>query len=513
MKKMKKIISRILVLIIACLSLVSVANAAEKTATEVQITIEGKQESSVSDPEDEETNPEDEDRDIKSEDEDKGADNEQEDVNPEKEIPSVQTGDGKTIYTYIAGLGVALAVIAGYIWKRKKKNRAFLIAMGILFSSILFQHNALPAEASDVAENVNVTVPSVVSVVFDEEGKSSIREFSIENHTYAPVTIERVQATECNDWQLVSKGQAIPANTKQLVFELEELCLQPGENEANIKVAANASKKLNIEVERGAWSQDKTAETALRLVFYYEVHWEETSAYAVYCEADRSLNFYRSVEPIQAGTIYRGKQVTQVYTGFEEATYDWGQAPWYEVRTKVDKVEFHDPIQPVSLSYWFLEFYNVNYADMTKLDTSCVTSMDYMCKSMANWASELEMKGLEGWDVSNLKSMNMAFGYVAYNAQGPVTIGDLSNWDVSNVTNMTRAFSDVGYYTSDFTLCGFENWDTGNVTHMSSMFQRTGKYDPDWFLDLSGWNVSKVTNHIEFNLGVENKVTQPNWVQ
>lgn len=502
MKKMKKIISRVLVLMIACLSLASVANAAGNSSTEVQITIEGKQEAVVSDKEQEN---------IDDKDEDDSDTQEQETKHEEKESV-VQTGDGNTIFLYIVGVGVALSVIAGCAWKMKKKNRTFLIAMGILFSAMLFYHNALPAEASDVAENVNVTVPSVISVVFDEEGKSSISEFGIENHTYAPVTIEKIQATECNDWELVNKGQTIPANTKQLVFELEETCLHSGENEMNIRVSPNEKRTLNIGVERGAWSLDKPAETALRLVFDYMVHWEETTAYATYCADDHSLNFYRTVEPIQKGISYRGKVVSEVYGGFEEATYDWGQAPWYGERINIEKIEFHDPIQPISLSYWFLEFYNVNYADMTKLDTSRVTSMDYMCKSMANWASQLEMKGLEGWNVSNLKSMNMAFGYVAYNADGPVTIGDLSNWDVSNVTDMTRAFSDVGYYTTDFTLCGFEAWDTGNVTHMSSMFQRTGKYDPDWFLDLSGWNVSKVTNHIEFNRGVENKITQPNWV-
>lgn len=510
MKKIKKITSRILVLILACLSVFSIANATGNTSTEVQITIEGKQEEIVSEKEKEEIDDGDEDR--KDED-DKGPDEKKEDEDSEKEKPGAQTGDRSTVLTYIAGIGVAFAVAAGCVWKMKKKNKAFLIAMGILFSATFLNCNALSSEAAEMAENVNVTVPSVISIVFDEAGTSSVSEFGIENHTYAPVTIHSVQVTECNDWKLVGKGQTIPANTKQLMFELEERCLQAGENEANIKVGENANRKLNIGVARGAWSEDKSAETALRLVFDYQVHWEETSAYATYCEEDQSLNFYRSVEPIQAGTIYRGKQVSQVYTGFEEATYDWGQAPWYEVRTKIDKVEFHDPIQPVNLSYWFLEFYYVTYADMTKLDTSRVTSMNYMCRSFGNFSKQLEMRGLENWDVSNVKSMNMAFAYAGNNAEGPVVIGDLSGWNVSNVTNMTRAFSDAGTSSKDLTLCGFESWDTANVTHMSGMFQKVGKYDPDWSLNLSGWNVSKATSHNEFNLGVENKITQPNWVQ
>lgn len=513
MKKIKKITSRILVLIIACLSVVFVANAAERTSAEVQITIEGKQEEVVSDQENKETDDGDEDEDMRSEDEDKGTDNEKEEENSEREKPGPQTGDRSTILRYMAGIVVTLAVVAGCVWKMKKKNKAFLIAMGILFSATFLNNHALPAEAVDMADNVDVTVPAVISVIFDEVGTSSVSEFGIENHTYAPVTIHSVEVTECNDWKLVSKGQAIPANTKQLVFKLEESCLQAGENEANIKVSANANRKLNIGVERGAWSQDKSAETALRLVFDYQVHWEETSAYATYCEEDQSLNFYRSVEPIQAGTNYRGKQVSQVYTGFEEATYDWGQAPWYGVHTKIDKVEFHDPIQPVNLSYWFLEFYNVTYADMTKLDTSRVTSMYYMCNSFGTYSKQLEMRGLETWDVSKVTNMNMAFAYVGNNAEGPVFIGDLSSWNVSNVTKMTRAFSDAGTSSKDLTLCGFESWDTGNVTHMSGMFQKVGKYDPDWSLDLSGWNVSKATSHNQFNLEVENKITQPNWVQ
>lgn len=515
MKKMKKIISRILVLVLACLSICSVANAAGNTSAEVQITIEGKQETATSDKEDEDGKPDsrDEEQGTDTKEDDKDTDHGKEEANSENGTQGVQTGDKSAILTYGLGIVATLAVVVACIWKMKKKNKAFLMAFAILFSAMFFNHNALPVDAADSATNVDVTVPTAISVLFNEEGTNSVSEFGVENHMYAPITIDKVQVTECNDWKLVSKGKSIPANTKQLAFALEGQCLEAGENPIHIKVSANTDRQLNIGVARGAWSVDGATETALRLEFNYVVNWEETKAYATYCADDSSLNFYRSVEPIQKGTTHRGKVVSEVYSGFEEATYDWGQAPWYGTRSKIQKIEFHDPIQPISLSYWFLEFYHVTYADMTKLDTSRVTTMDYMCKSLGNAADQLEMKGLEGWDVSNVTSMSMTFGYMAYNAEGPVTIGDLSAWDVSNVTNMSRAFSDVGYYTTDFKLCGFENWNTANVTNMSSMFQRTGKYDPDWYLDLTCWNVNNVTLHNEFNLGVEFKITPPNWVK
>ena len=45
---------------------------------------------------------------------------------------------------------------------------------------------------------------------------------------------------------------------------------------------------------------------------------------------------------------------------------------------------------------------------------------------------------------------------------------------------------------------------------MSEMFYYAG-YDASYTLDLSGWNVGKVTSYSGFNDGVSTKVTSPNF--
>lgn len=45
------------------------------------------------------------------------------------------------------------------------------------------------------------------------------------------------------------------------------------------------------------------------------------------------------------------------------------------------------------------------------------------------------------------------------------------------------------------TLISFgQNWDTSNVTNMDYMFENC----PELTKDCSGWNVDKVTSHIDF---------------
>jgi surface protein len=62
---------------------------------------------------------------------------------------------------------------------------------------------------------------------------------------------------------------------------------------------------------------------------------------------------------------------------------------------------------------------------------------------------------------------------------------DLSGWDVSQVTNMSYMFHGATSFNQDLS-----GWDVSQVTNMGSMF-----YDATSFnQDLSGWDVSQVVN-------------------
>jgi surface protein len=88
---------------------------------------------------------------------------------------------------------------------------------------------------------------------------------------------------------------------------------------------------------------------------------------------------------------------------------------------------------------------------------------------------------VSGWD---MKSATTLAGFM----NGQTTFEqDLSSWDVRNVTSFSTAF----YLCAVFTGTGLDQWEvTNKLTEMQVMFQGCTAFD----VDLSGWDVSKVTN-------------------
>jgi surface protein len=63
--------------------------------------------------------------------------------------------------------------------------------------------------------------------------------------------------------------------------------------------------------------------------------------------------------------------------------------------------------------------------------------------------------------------------------------GDISGWNVSNVTNMSEMFAGASSFNGDIS-----GWDVSNVTNMELMFSDATSFNGD----ISGWDVSNVTN-------------------
>lgn len=89
-----------------------------------------------------------------------------------------------------------------------------------------------------------------------------------------------------------------------------------------------------------------------------------------------------------------------------------------------------------------------------------------------------------GFDTTEVTSLNTMF------ARSPFQTIDISTWDTGNVKNFSSMF---GECSSLVTITGIENLDTSSATAMNGMFY----YCPGLtytMLDLSGWDVSNVTN-------------------
>lgn len=127
---------------------------------------------------------------------------------------------------------------------------------------------------------------------------------------------------------------------------------------------------------------------------------------------------------------------------------------------------------------------------------------------------------VSNWTTTSLENCNSAFSSIGLCALDyppgiskiKFAIRGLDTWDVSNVTDMNGmfAFSGTIYKQSDFAT--FSTWDTSNVTDMAGMFASMGI--EGFILDLSGWNVNKVTNHAQFGNpfdGTHGNIIQPKW--
>lgn len=449
----------------------------------------------------------------------------------------------------------------------------------MMFLSV-FMFKGTDVKAADT-DNVSVNVPARVDIVFHEDGTTSVSDLFLENQSIVPVEIHSVIISEYNDWQVVQKEHEILVNSKQLSLLMGETELLAGSNPFYHEVAEHERYNFNLNVKRGAWTQEVASEKAFELELEYEIGtkqfaltldgnggdgtsvlytengsvvtlpkptregydfagwqdeegnlyadtftmpigevnlkaiWKELISYAIYIAGDQSLRFIRTSDTVTPGSTYKGMTITDVFTGFDTATYSrkeqvpWWDGSWYRERI-IKKVIVEDVIQPVNIAYWFYYFKEIEYMDIRKLDTSKVTDMSSTFYMFALKSPEhMTILGIDTLNTSNVTNMKETFFEAGRSATKFVV--DLSKWDVSKVTNMYRMFYNAGNESTTFGLGDLSGWNTSNVTTMYEMFITAGEH-ANWYLDCSKWDVSKVTSHPYFNDGVQSKVIAPKWV-
>jgi hypothetical protein len=126
-----------------------------------------------------------------------------------------------------------------------------------------------------------------------------------------------------------------------------------------------------------------------------------------------------------------------------------------------------------TLFYTFFSAINMN-VDVQSWDVSRVNTLYRTFFGAAKFVGT----GLETWKTGSVTSLYGTF-YGAGNMNG-----NLNGWDVSNVKTMEQAF----YNAVTFVGAGIETWSTGSVTSLLETFCETGLTD----VNLGGWDVSKV---------------------
>ena len=173
-----------------------------------------------------------------------------------------------------------------------------------------------------------------------------------------------------------------------------------------------------------------------------------------------------------------------------------------------------------NMNNMFYECTNLNIINgLNQLDMNKVVQMSYMFG---------RCKNLKSLDLSNLKVHDLQTTTDMFQECTNLITLNLSGWNTTNVTNMMAMFDSCtsletlnlnGWNTSNVTtmLCMFfscksltnldiSEWDTSNVTNMSAMFYECTNLNTD----CSKWNISKVTEHNDFNKNAPN-VISPTW--
>ena len=106
-------------------------------------------------------------------------------------------------------------------------------------------------------------------------------------------------------------------------------------------------------------------------------------------------------------------------------------------------------------------------------------------------------QSLNKWDMSSVEDMNYMFYDTAiFNA-------DITNWNVSSVTDMSGMFRDSDAFTQDIS-----QWNVASLTNVFYMFHNASTFSNN---DLSGWDVSNITNRTGFAIGWGTGNVEPLW--
>lgn len=224
------------------------------------------------------------------------------------------------------------------------------------------------------------------------------------------------------------------------------------------------------------------------------------TAFAVYSDTDKSLDFYKRIRIPQTGETLNGKTVTNIYTGFETTKYrciKTGEydaeytddaiidTPWYDRRYDIESVEAIDNgIQPTYLDYWFMNFTHCKTLKLNRLDTSQCLTMSRTFNRCRE-ATDIE---ISKWDVSHTTEL-----YETFLECNELETLDISGWICPRNTSLHSTWNNCNKLN---TIRFSENWTTMNVTEFSCAFYATALEK----LDLSSWNFGKA-KYISLMLG------------
>lgn len=224
--------------------------------------------------------------------------------------------------------------------------------------------------------------------------------------------------------------------------------------------------------------------------------------FAVYSEDDASLTFYkRRALPVE-GSVFEGKTATAVYANIQNTK---STPPWKGIARKIERVAVVDEgVAPQTMYAWFFNCTNLLSVNLSKLDTSKTTSLEYAfsgCKSLTGIdLSTLDTSSVRSFadvfqDCSSLRSVNLA-GWDTSSGnnfrQMFIQCASLEELDVSSFeTGNATTFKEMFYGCSSLRSLDLSRFDTSAAITFASMFYNCAALAT---LDVSMFNTSAATD-------------------
>ncbi len=385
---------------------------------------------------------------------------------------------------------------------------AFAMAWCLVFPFAPAYADEGGAGASADDDTIVVTMPTTVPCALLSDGTvATPTSWKVENSGSAPARLAMATATTTYD--------GISASAKANGSTLLDYSAGFASYDPTLIVPAQGSLDVSWSVSRldPAAHADLFEQasqhpvTLLSASFLFCAQSTEPSAsdsvpFAVYSEDDASLTFYkRRTLPVE-GSVFEGKTATAVYANIQNTK---STPPWKGIARKIERVAVVDEgVAPQTMYAWFFNCANLLSVNLSKLDTSKTTSLEYAfsgCKSLTDIdlstldtssvrsfadvfqdCSSLRSVNLAGWDTSSGNNFRQMFIQCA-----SLEELDVSSFETGNVTT----FKEMFYGCSSLRSLDLSHFDTSAATTFASMFYNCASLAT---LDVSMFNTSAATD-------------------
>lgn len=385
---------------------------------------------------------------------------------------------------------------------------AFAVAWCLAFPFVPAYADEGGAGASADDDTIVVTMPTTVPCALLSDGTvATPTSWKVENSGSTPARLAMATATTAHD--------GISASAKANGSTLLDYSGGFASYDPTLVVPAQGSLDVSWAVSRldpaaHADLFEQAAQhpvTLLSASFLFCAQSTEPDAsdsvpFAVYSEDDASLTFYkRRALPVE-GSVFEGKAATAVYANIQNTK---STPPWKGIARKIERVAVVDEgVAPQTMYAWFFNCANLLSVNLSKLDTSKTTSLEYAfsgCKSLTDIdLSTLDTSSVRSFadvfqDCSSLRSVNLA-GWDTSSGnnfrQMFIQCASLEELDVSSFeTGSVTTFKEMFYGCSSLRSLDLSRFDTSAAITFASMFYNCASLAT---LDVSMFNTSAATD-------------------